>query len=478
MPFISDREERHELQNATYDDGSVSAGFAETFDAAVGFAIDEGLSTSRMLNNEMYETRRQRAKEIFDSGVSRETFMDDRGLIDYNEMSKQHEGIEPDAVLYEQKNKMLSDRREYYTDVMRRSDSVSGNLLGSMTGFMTDPVNIATMAVGTPFAVAKGVGVLSKVMYGGAGAAVINVTTEAMIQPFVLDYKLDIDSPYGVDDAITNIAMAAGGGFVLGGAFGGISGWLGKIRGDADNIKITPDLDVDELRVAVEQVDEMITNLKAKPAFDVNTAKENVINDIKTGLSEEASKQAPEAIMDKVLTSKRQLEKDLLDVSIPDKTQINKKLENINGILERSKGYKKAGADLEKLEKGEISKEMQAKIDEGVNAKLIEEEAAVLRNIETEREFLNRSPDAIDELEQKIITDEDLDGVFRAMDEPKMIVDGKPTDAGKVVAKFDDDIDALEAMKVCMSGQLFGLLRPCITKQEDITGCRRNPARS
>jgi hypothetical protein len=134
-----------------------------------------------------------------------------------------------------------------------------------MTGFMLDPINISAMAIGTPFAAAKGATALSKILYGATGAATINLTTEALIQPFVLDYKLDIDSPYGMEDAITNLAMAAGGGFVLGGMSTGISGWLKRIRADADNIKITPDLDIDEAKIAVEQIDELTRVLDENP---------------------------------------------------------------------------------------------------------------------------------------------------------------------------------------------------------------------
>lgn len=363
MPFISDREQRAELQNAVYDDGSIHVGFSETFDAAVGFAIDEGLSTSRMLNNEMYDRRRAEAKKIFDSGVNRGEFMDERGQIDYNEMSHKYETIRPDWELAEQKKTLLAERREYYNDVMRRSDSTAGNLLGSMTGFMLDPINISTMAIATPFAAAKGITALSKVMYGATGAAIVNVTTEAMIQPFVLDYKLDIDSPYGAEDAITNLAMAAGGGFILGGMSTGISGWIRKIRADADNIKITDGMDVDELKVSVEQVDELSRVLDENP---------------------------------------------------------NK-------------------ADIEDLP----------------HAEKVEAEAAYLRKLEEEKARMNRTPELEQATKEIDFDDADLDDVFRAMDEPAAIVDDALVDAKKIVKTHDNDIAALEAMKVCMLGQLY-----------------------
>ena len=449
MPFISEREERAELQSAVYDDGSVPAGFSETFDAAVGFAIDEGLSTSRMLNNEMYDVRRQRAKEIFDSGVSRGDFMDEQGRINYNDMAKKHEGIKPDWELHEEKKTLLAQRRNYYNDVMQRSDSVSGNLLGSMAGFMMDPINISTMAVATPFAAAKGIGILGKALYAGAGAAAVNVATEALIQPFVLDYKLDLESPYGVEDAITNLAMAAGGGFVLGGMAGGISGWLRKIRGDVDTIKITPDTDVGELKVAVEQVDELIDSLKGSD-FDVDSAKAAAFDEIKAEMKETAT--IPDAILNKIKQTKKKLELDLADPAIKDKSKINERLENIKGIHERREASKQVFSDLEKMEKGETPESVKTKIEERVHAKQVEAEAAYLRIGEEERLNLNRGPDDIDKIEMETITDNDLDGAFRAMDKPKVIKDGKMVDAKKIVQGFDDDIEAIEAMRVCMYG--------------------------
>ena len=449
MPFVSEREERAQLQTAIYDDGSIHAGFSETFDAAVGFAIDEGLSTSRMLNNEMYDVRRKRAKEIFDSGVPRDEFYDERGRINYDDMAQKHEGIKTDKDLFEEKRTLLEQRRNYYNDVMRRSESVSGNLLGSMTGFMLDPINVSTMAIATPIAAAKGISVLGRALYAGAGAAAVNVATEMLIQPFVMDYKLDIDSPYGVDDAITNIAMAAGGGFVLGGMAGGISGWLRKLRADADNIKLSPDLDIDEMKVAVDQVDDLIDSLKTHK-FDVEETKAQSVSEVKAELEKTATS-IPDEIINKVRATKKKLE---LEIKEPgaNKAEINEKLENIQGILGRREVAKKAAKDLERIEKGTPSKETVAKIEELAHKKQVDAEASYLRGVEEERTHLNRGPDKIDEIETQIITDNDLDGVFRATEKPKVIKDGKMIDAKKIVESFDDDIEALEAMKVCMYG--------------------------
>jgi len=266
MPFISNTESRAQMQSISQDDGSILADWDEVFDASVGFALDEGLSTSRMLNNEMYEQRREAAKVIFDNGEDRSQYTDRRGRLNFDSMAQKFDTIKTDSALEEEKSALLSRRRDNYNDIMRRSDSTSAELLGSMNAFMLDPLNIATMTIGTPFAVAKGVGIAGKAITGALGAATINLGTEALIQPLVLDYKLDIDSPYGVEDAIANMAMAAGGGLILGAGAGGISGWLGKIRGELDSVpRLADDVDPHELEIAVQQIDEMIETLESNP---------------------------------------------------------------------------------------------------------------------------------------------------------------------------------------------------------------------
>jgi len=454
MPFISDREERAELQNATYDDGSVHADYSETFQAAVGFAIDEGLSTSRMLNNEMYDQRRIKAKEIFDSGVSREDYMDELGRVDYNAMSRKYEGIKTESELFKQKKEILDYRRKYYNDVMRRSDSTAGNVLGSMTGFMADPINLATMAVATPLAAAKGVGVLGRVLYGGAGAASVNLATEALIQPFVLDYKLDIGSPYGAEDAITNLAMAAGGGFLFGGSISGISGWLSKIRKDVDKAKITPEMNIKEIKVAAAQVDELIETLKPATFDNYNTrvaAADNIRAALKEAgdtatLSKMKQGRIPKDIVERI---------DAEEVRLAAEVKISKAeaVKQYPGVFDATEFRAKIISDTKKeLGVDKLADAVMKKIDERVNNKKIEAEAAYLRGMEEERTKMNSRPRDTEPRKVDDISDQQLDEVFRAIENPKVVVDGKFTDAGKIISKIDDDIEAIEAIRICSLG--------------------------
>ncbi len=453
MPFIDNTQERDTMQGVQADDGSIPAEFGETFDAAVGFTFDEGLSISRALNNEGFEARRTEAKKIFDSGVSRETYTDHRGRINYDRLSQEYDTIKPDTQLNNEKKALLADRRKYYNSVMKRSDSMAGNFAGSATAFMLDPVNVATMGVGTPFAVAKGATVISKALYGAGGAAAINLGTEALIQPFVLDYKLDVDSPYTAEDAISNIAMAAGGGLVFGGAMGGISGWLTKVRGEAVKIKLTDKVDAPELKMAVEQIDEMLDTLKDVKKVDIEPIRAETITKLKTEMN---SKLMPDerikGLKSEVSTIKAKIEEinaspiseDLLKTKI----DLQERMTAINESLDANKAITKK---LASLEEGKLSKADETRINEDAHMKQVDAEANHLRKLEEERTRINRTPDNV-EVEPVKANDAEIEAKYKEIKEPVMVKDGEIISSKKVLKQFDDDIEGLESLRTCLLG--------------------------
>ena len=94
-----------------------------------------------------------------------------------------------------------------------------GMLVGAAAGAFTDPINLATLPLGLPKAVAQSTSTLSRIMLSAGYGAAISGATELAIQPFVFDYKKELDSPYTAGDAALNIfAAAVGGGVLLGGA--------------------------------------------------------------------------------------------------------------------------------------------------------------------------------------------------------------------------------------------------------------------
>ncbi len=233
MPLISRTDKRARDQNVYPATGETFVSFGEVFDASVGFVIDENLSISRALNNEGKSERRKIVREKVDAGE-----IDRIESLSFDALSERFPDIKSDSQLQEERSLILKQRREYYNNVIRRSDSFSAELLGSLTGYMTDPINLAGMAVTAPYAIAKSATVLGAIARGAAGAAIVNTAIEVLIQPLVMAHKMDIDSPYGMEDAITNIGMAALGGVVLGGTAGGVLGWMKSIKSNFELEKI------------------------------------------------------------------------------------------------------------------------------------------------------------------------------------------------------------------------------------------------
>lgn len=92
---------------------------------------------------------------------------------------------------------------------------LAATLAGGMTGAMTDPVNIASIAAfRRPITTIRG-----GLLYGGATSA----ATEALLQPVVQDYRAEVGLPAGFEMGLTNVLYAAGGGAFFGGVEGGFS---------------------------------------------------------------------------------------------------------------------------------------------------------------------------------------------------------------------------------------------------------------
>ena len=121
----------------------------------------------------------------------------------------------PDAGLMtlEELRQAVKDEAKALRDERDRigSQATTGGKLGQFAGTlgaaMTDPINIGSMFFGGSMAT------IPKAALTGAG---VNVAAELAIQPYVFDYKQEIESPYGLKDAALNVGMAALGGAVLG----------------------------------------------------------------------------------------------------------------------------------------------------------------------------------------------------------------------------------------------------------------------
>ena len=234
MPFLSDRGERSFEQEFAPIQLFEESGFYETLGAAFQLTVDEELSISSMFNRGMFEERNQNVRSLISDGViDRDKYSDPRGRFDYDRLSRDLEDtefsglIKNSRTLRDERNEMLRIRRERNEKVIERGSGLA-QFLGMGGGLLLDPVNLASVGGGLFITAARSGTVLGRALYGLKTEAGLAAASEAAIQPLVFYHKNDIDSPYSVGDALTNIAVASTFGGALGFGFGGIAGYFGR----------------------------------------------------------------------------------------------------------------------------------------------------------------------------------------------------------------------------------------------------------
>lgn len=227
MPLLSNKDYRNLMNQTGAMDFSPSSTFGETMGAAFRFTRDEGLSTSSFMNNEGYAIRREQMKKLKEEGFDVSKYIDDTGAVNYDNLSSATGLVKSNLEIFTERNELLEKRRNESEDVMARGSGFA-QFLGMTGGYMTDPVNVASLPFGGVGTAVKGMSVLSRALIGARNASAVAIASEAAIQPLVYKHKHDIGSPYEVSDAIQAIAFTAIGAGVLGGAAGGISGYLAK----------------------------------------------------------------------------------------------------------------------------------------------------------------------------------------------------------------------------------------------------------
>lgn len=232
MPFIGDTQRRHNEQSFNHSTGLDDATYGEVFNSSLIGIMSESLSISRALANDLYEgSREEKAKALFDSGqLDRRLYSDRWGNLNYDELNKKDPSIRTDEQVKKFRDENLERERAERAEIMQRNPFMTAEIAGAAVGYAVDPINLATMFISAPFAVAKGLGTLGNALKVGGASAGIFGTSEAAIQPFVLDFKQDIGAPYSTVDAIHAVAGVALGAGVIGGAIGGISGYLMKAK--------------------------------------------------------------------------------------------------------------------------------------------------------------------------------------------------------------------------------------------------------
>jgi len=137
----------------------------------------------------------------------------------------------------------------------------SAQFLGAGLVLATDPLTLPSYALSLPYGASKSLSVLGRALYTARAEAAIGFVTEAAIQPIVFAHKNEIDSPYAIEDAITNIGIAtvfSGGlGFVAGGVAGFVKNARDKSREGLIQSDAPDEIDtqiVQEFRSTAEQL--------------------------------------------------------------------------------------------------------------------------------------------------------------------------------------------------------------------------------
>jgi hypothetical protein len=273
MPILSNQDQRDYYQNLRGpQEFREDPTFFETMGSAFGFVIDEELSVSSLLNRQGYDDRNEQIFKMSSEGFDLNPYTDITGEIDYDRISEDTGLIKTNRELYDERTEILRKRREENQDVIERGNGFA-QFLGSMGGYMLDPINVATMAIGVGTAY-KGMSTLSQALMTGRNTAAIALASESAIQPLVYKHKHDINSPYEFNDALMAIGTTAVGAGLLGGAMGGISGYFRNLSKNASEFvgppKPTDKID-GEVRLTQEQesiniLDRMGTQLAEQKA--------------------------------------------------------------------------------------------------------------------------------------------------------------------------------------------------------------------
>ena len=485
--------------------------FSEVFNASVGLAIDEGLSISGYLNNELYRERTYRVNVLREEGFDVQKYRDRKGRMDYDRLSRDTNNyIETDSILREKRNEKLRQRREYAEDVIERGSGYA-QFFGMATGVMLDPINIATLPIATAGVSAKGLGVLASAMNAAGRDAALATAAELAIQPLVYSHKLDIESPYSTEEALMAIGGAAVGGALLGGVAGGLSGYFTKVSQKSREI-LDPEIDSPE-SMAINTLERVAEDIDAFREATIGARKtqveieESFIVDLKTELLGVAGNKLKRGEVKKLLSEQKELREKLkavkVDVEAAPKAKdvpareakklairaaedlaeqerqiFRDRLSIIDNRLSANDMATKAEGNLSRLEQGIIPDEYKQRLDDVVSEtfkKSVEDDVKLFAQYESKMQQFNApsrvSENYVSEQPQKpakaTVTErerdilernglaEDYDAsiqAFRNVDNPQLFIDGEFIDANDFMKQLDDEIEGINSVLECTLG--------------------------
>ena len=261
MAILSNQDQRNYYQNMRGpQEAQKDPTFFETMGSAFDFVIDEELSVSSLLNRQGYDDRNEQIFKMTNEGFDLKPYTDVTGEIDYDRISDDTGLVKNNLELYNERTEILKKRRKENQDVVERGNGIA-QFIGSMGGYMLDPINVATMGIGVGTAY-KGMSTLSRALMTGRNTAAIAVASESAIQPLVYKHKHDIGSPYEFNDALMAIGTTAIGAGLLGGAMGGVAGYFTRLSEDASKFVSFKPIDKVDVEVKLTPEQESINVLQ------------------------------------------------------------------------------------------------------------------------------------------------------------------------------------------------------------------------
>ena len=465
MPILSSIDQQNMMFGLVPEYGATVPTFKETLAASFAYVQDEELSISSQFYNEGYFERKRQLEKLSDEGFDTSKYTDLSGIINYDRISKDTDGlIKTDLQLYQERNAILKSRREQNQDVIERGNGLA-QFFGMTAGYMTDPVNIATLPIGGVATAGKGLSILAQSLKSARNTAAVAVASEAAIQPLVYKHKQDIDSPYDTDDALRAIAFAAGGSAILGGALGGISGYLRKLTEDISTVaNVFPKAPfafkptVIQGKASVAPTFENINNYKAQliteeKAKRIGLAGEKLTRGERKNINKELKElqqqlktveesellytKAGKPLKAKSVRHRKQArERKQQDIKA-----IQEKITTINKTLEKDRKASAAEASISRLEQGILPESAQKKLDDFILQKTTPEKESMF--------LLARMADNL--RAQKGFRAEEvfLGGIAKVMDDLPKIFDGtEPLDMKAIGLKaVNERLDEMKKAK-------------------------------
>ena len=295
MSFISNKDNKEMLDQlmSFAEPMEPESTFTEMYKASTRLFIDENLSYSASLNDQNYEDRNQKVRDLVENNtIDKSQYQNYRGEFDYDRIAADTGEIKTNLELFIERNESLKIAREKTQRIMEAGSGASklaASMLGPMSASFLEPAVLATIPFSVSGTALKGLSTLASALKVAKTEVALAAGAETFIQPLVFAHKHTINSPYEVEDALMAIGTVAIGSAILGGGVGGLSGYLRNVREKtAPIIKESQSAEVKDQSVPYDEsidVDASVAKAVNTPedeALEILARVENELNSKKT----------------------------------------------------------------------------------------------------------------------------------------------------------------------------------------------------